>query len=273
MNGPLLTMLRTGYSSRVTRIRQFARRPLLVNLRGVLQRIPFRPLDINCFYLMEYSGIPPVHANFIRGRAELRRGTLDDLEGLTACQDTPRAFLNRFASGDHCSVAVLDGRIVGYQWYCDKPLYVEERYAYKIDVPPDAIYTYDVFILPEHRLSGLWFKFHSVYLRGFMQTRRRQRIIGIIDYDNRLSMNTHLRFGFRPTGRVFVIKMLGRSFFMRKALPGGSRDLARWTSAAVGSGACGPKGGERSPTPGITGSVRTQPTVGPVHTTNAPKQS
>jgi hypothetical protein len=30
----------------------------------------------------------------------------------------------------------------------------EDRYAYKIENPPEAIYAYDAFILPEHRVSG-----------------------------------------------------------------------------------------------------------------------
>jgi hypothetical protein len=31
-------------------------------------------------------------------------------------------------------------------------------------VPADAIYEYDVFILPEYRLAGLSFKFHCLHL-------------------------------------------------------------------------------------------------------------
>jgi len=224
-------MLWTSWSMLATRIGQLRRRPLLVNARSVLDRIPSKPFDINCLYFLEYVGIPPQHANFIRGRAVVRGATLQDLEGLAKCQNTPRAFLNRFKSNDYCAVAVFDGRIVGYQWFCDRPFYTEERYSYKIEVPPDAIYAYDIFILPEHRLAGLWFKFHSLYLRELMQRLHRDRIIGMVDYGNRLSMNTHLRFGFKLFRRVFVIKMFGKSLFISKTFRGDKVALPRWISA------------------------------------------
>ena len=105
------------------------------------------------------------------------------------------AFRNRLAANDECAVAV-DGRIVGYQWFCTRPRYVEERYACGIEVPADTVYEYDIFILPEYRLAGLWLNFHCLYLRELMGRLQRQRVVGMVDYGVRLSMNTHLRFGF-----------------------------------------------------------------------------
>jgi hypothetical protein len=191
--------------------------PLLI-LRTMLQRIPFKPLDVNELYFMEYAGIPSGDTNLQRGRVNVRRANLGDLEGLVACQNTRDAFLKRFESNDYCVVAVFDGRIVGYEWFCDKPSYVEERYALEIAVPPDAIYAYDGFILPEHRLGGVWMKFQSVYLRELMQKLQRQKVLTTIDYGNSLSMNTHLRFGFKLVRKVFAIKIFGKSFFFRATL-------------------------------------------------------
>jgi hypothetical protein len=165
---------------------------------------------------MEYDGIPPGDSNLQRGRANVRRATLEDLEGLVACQNTRGAFLKRFELNDYCVVAVSDGRIVGYEWFCDRPSYLEERYLLEIAIPPDAIYAYDGFILPEHRLGGVWMKFQSVCLRQLMQKLRRQKVLTLIDYGNSLSMNTHLRFGFKLVGKVFVIKIFGKSFFFKR---------------------------------------------------------
>jgi hypothetical protein len=272
MSNALQNMLRTCGLSFVTRTSQLRRRPLLVNLRSLLQRIPFRPLDINCLYFLEYVGIPPQHARFLRGRAEVRSATLQDLEGLTKCQNTPLVFLNRFNSNDYCAVAVLDGRIVGYQWFCDKPSYVEERYSYEFEVPPDAIYEYDIFILPEHRLAGLWYKFHCLYLRELMQRLHRDKLIGMVDYGMRLPMNTHLRFGFKLFHRVFVIKMFGKSMFIGRPLRGDKVALPRWISFADSAGTQGPKRPEFSPAPTATGSGQTQPSISSIHTTSAPRQ-
>ena len=198
----------------------FQRRSLLVRLRNLLQRIPYRPIDINCLYFLEYAGLPPRETAFRRLRGEIRGATLDDLDGITRCQSTPHAFLKRFQSNDHCVVAVVDGHIVGYEWFCDKPFHLEERYSYKIEIPPDAIYAYDAFILPEHRLAGIWLKFKTAYLRELMQALRKRKILTMIDHGNHMSMNTHLRFGFRLVRMVLIVKLFGKSFYLRKNVCG-----------------------------------------------------
>ena len=247
------------WSRFLMRVRQVRRRPLFVNLRSLLERIPFKPLDINCLYFLEYSSVPPHHANFLRGRVEVRGASIEDLDGLTACKPIPRVFLQRFKANDICAVAVLDGRIIGYQWICTKPVYVEERYAYRIEVPPDTIYTYDIYIVPEHRLAGIWFKFHSLYLREMMQRLHRQKIIGMVDYGNRLAMNTHLRFGFKLFRRVFIIKVLRKSLFITRTLRGDAIALPQWVSFADGAGAPGHTPPASSPAPAARGSSRPEP--------------
>ena len=236
-----------------------------MNVRSLLQRIPFQPLDINCLYFLEYAGIPPRHPAALRGRAEVRRGTLEDLEGLTQCQDKRAAFVNRFKAGDYCAVAVIDGRIIGYQWFCDRPGYVEERYSCEIEVPSDTLYEYDIFIVPEHRLSGLWFKFHCLYLRELMQVLNRQRVIGIVDYGMRLSMNTHLRFGFTLYRRVVVIKVFGKTICIGKAIPGGKAALPQWISGGETAGTRGADPVEPAP----RRPLGTERTIGAAHATNA----
>ena len=226
----LVGTLRTRRSSLAGQARRLARRPLLVNLGSLLQLIPFRPLELNCLYLLEYEGIPPRQASLLRGSAEVRTATVRDLEGLTACQNRRQAFLDRFRAQDHCVVAVVEGRIVAYQWFCVRSSYREERYGYELEIAPDEIYEYDVFILPEFRLAGIWFKFHCLYLKDLMERQRRRRIIGMVDYGNRLAMNTHLRFGFRIFRRVFVIKLFGRSTFLGRALAADRAALPGWIS-------------------------------------------
>lgn len=214
----------------LARTRGLRRRPLLVHLGSLLRLIPFRPLEINCLYLLEYNGLPPGHAGLLRGPAEVRSATPEDLAALAKVQRLPEAFLRRFEAKDECAVAVVDGRVVGYQWFCTRPCYVEERYAYKIEVPPDSVYEYDVFILPDHRLAGIWFKFHCLYLRELMERLQRRRIIGLVDYGNRLAMNTHLRFGFQLYRRVVVFRILGKSFFLERPM-GAAIAPPRWLAS------------------------------------------
>ncbi len=253
----------------VKRTSQLRRRPWLVNLGSLLRSIPFTPLDVNCLYFLEYLGLPPQNPNLLRGPGAVRDATVQDLEGLTKCQDRPLAFLNRFKADDHCVVAVADGQIVAYQWFCAKPFYVEERYAYRIDVPPDTIYEYDVFILPAYRLGGLWFKFHCLYLKELMQRLQRRRIIGMVDYGNRISMSTHLRFGFRVFRRVAVVKLFGKSFFIEKTFRADEFEAPGWMGGARGPRARGPE----RPEPSSTSSAAKRPAVGSVHGCDAPKSS
>ncbi|HYX69843.1 MAG TPA: hypothetical protein VE825_11965 [Terriglobales bacterium] len=184
-------------------------------MRRLLQRVPLAPLDINRLCFLEYLGIPSSQGAWPGNRngTSVRDATLEDLEGIAGCQDTPQAFLKRFRAHDYCAVALAGDRIVGYQWFCEHPCHIEERYAYKITVPSDTIYTYDAFILPEYRLTGIWVKFQVCYLRQLMQRLRKKRILTMVDHGNRLSMGTHLRFGYRPLRSVLVTKVFGKSFF------------------------------------------------------------
>ncbi len=199
-------------------ISRFPKGSVLSMVRNLLQRVPFKPLDINCLYFLEYTGIPRRDATSGRAPCEVRRATLKDLQGITECQNTPEAFLKRFQVGDHCVVAVVDGRIVGYEWFCDKLTHSEERYTYEITIPRSTIYAYDAYILPEYRLSGIWLKFKTVYLRELMQSLDKRKIITMIDHGNRMSMSTHLRFGFKLVRKVFVLKLFGKTSSLEKAV-------------------------------------------------------
>jgi hypothetical protein len=188
---------------------------LLVTFRRLMQRIPLAPLDVNRLYFLEYAGIPYHNGAVVGSRhgTIVRDATPEDLQGITGCQNTPQAFLKRFRAHDYCAVAVAGSRIVGYQWFCDHSCHIEERYGYKITLPPDTIYAYDAFILPQYRLTGIWVQFHSSYLRHLMQRLRKKRILTMVDHGNQLSMNTHLRFGYSPVYVVMVTKVFGKSFF------------------------------------------------------------
>jgi hypothetical protein len=229
-----LRKLRAFWSHLEARRNQLGSRPLLLNLRGLLLRLPFKPIDVNCAYLLEYKGLPPQNAALLRGPAEVRMATIGDMEGLTRCQNRPHLFLNRFEANDYCAVALVDGRIVAYQWFCARPLYTEERYGYPIEVPPDSIYEYDVFILPEHRLGGIWFKFHCLFLRELMERLGRTRILAMVDYGNRLSMNTQRRFGFRIIRKVLIARTLGRSFFIERPVHDKTAGRPRRSSRIAG---------------------------------------
>lgn len=192
--------------------------PPFVILQSLLRKVPSQPVGVGWFYLLQFKGVPSQEHYQNRGPGEIRKATLEDIEGMVRCENKRREiFVKRFTAGDYCTVAIIKERIVGYEWFCDKLCHLEERYFYKINIPTDAVYAYNAYILPEYRISGIWLKFQQ-YLAGLMQQLGKNRIITMIDYENRVSMNTHLRFGFKPFRSVHVIRLFGKNIFIERPL-------------------------------------------------------
>ncbi|HXN07236.1 MAG TPA: hypothetical protein VN944_09265, partial [Nitrospiria bacterium] len=147
----------------------------------------------------------------------IRKGTPEDIEGLVRCQDKRSVYLNRFIAGDTCLVATINGEIAGHEWFCSGDAYIEERFLYKIKLNSDEIYSYDGFILEEHRIQGIWMKF-KVDLSTLMASLGKRKVMTLIDYGNELSMKTHLRFGFYPIKSVIYMNIFGWSFFKERTL-------------------------------------------------------
>jgi len=91
----------------------------------------------------------------------------------------------------------------------------------------------------------------------------------MVDYGNRISMSTHLRFGFRVFRRVAVVKLFGKSFFIEKTFRADEFEAPGWMGGARGPRARGPE----RPEPSSTSSAAKRPAVGSVHGCDAPKSS
>jgi hypothetical protein len=120
-------------------------------------------------------------------------------------------FLRRFRAGDFCVVAELDGKIIGYAWFSVAAVYADSYFGFKCAVPDDAVFGYDGFVVPEHRLTGAWLKFQR-FLGCQMKLLGKTAVLTAIEHSNRLSLATHLRFGFEPYASVLVLRILGRTF-------------------------------------------------------------
>ena len=145
----------------------------------------------------------------LRGPAKVREGRVGDLEGLALLGEaSSEEFARRVVAGDRFAVAVVDGRIIGYEWFSTSAHQMAEPFHYRIEIPQDSVYTFNAFILPEYRLGGVWLKLKA-YLAGLMQDLNRTRVLTYVEAGNRLSMNSHLRFGFKPCKKVFIINVQG----------------------------------------------------------------
>src|SRR5258706_45521 len=135
-------------------VASLVRSPRLLLAQKLLRRVPLRPVDIGKLCFLQLNGVPTVPSSMLRGHADVRFATLDDLDGLTTLQSKAAVFRRRFADGDRCMVAIVDGRIVGYEWFSDGCVHHEAAWGYPIVIPGGFVSAYDPYIDPLHRNHG-----------------------------------------------------------------------------------------------------------------------
>jgi GNAT superfamily N-acetyltransferase len=183
--------------------------PPLLLAQKILRRLPFKPIDIGKLCFLRLNTVPRVPAGLLRGPGVVRSGSPDDLENLVRLRDQRPIFLKRFADGDRPVVAEVDGRIVGYEWFCERAVHEETAWGYRIVVPQGFVYAYDAYIDPQYRNSGIWLRFKAHLGERMLETGH-TGVLTFIDYGNWPSLRTHLRFGFKPDTEILVIKILGK---------------------------------------------------------------
>lgn len=161
-------------------------------------------------YELHFDGIP-IHIN-TKDCAEIKKGSFNDIKELVCCQNKEDIFLKRFKSGDYCLLAVVDGKVVGYEWFCTGSKHIEERYGFKITIPENALYAYDAFISPDYRKKGIWSQLISAS-SDIMCSKGKDIIISLVEYGNEASMNAHTRFSFYPVQRVLYFNICGLKHF------------------------------------------------------------
>jgi hypothetical protein len=209
-------MRRTAWRTAVANVR---RRPRLLVAQRVLRLMPFRPVDIGRLLFLRLDGVPRVSPALLRGCGTVRRATLDDLDGLVRLQHSAAVLQERFARGDWCAVAVVNQRIVGYEWFCEQAVHHETAWGLSIPIPSGFVYAYDAYIDPRFRNTGLWLRFKA-YLGDWMGATDKRGVLTFVEDGNLPSLRTHLRFGFRPANTVLAMKILGMSLFRSDSVLG-----------------------------------------------------
>jgi len=217
----------------LARLAELRRTPGILLVQKIVRRIPFRPLDVGKLCFLRLDTIPRVAPGLLRGPGRVRLASIEDLDALVALRDQRQVFLDRFAEGDRCVVAEVGGRIAGYEWFCDRDSHEETAWGYRIAIPPAFVYTYDAFIDPAYRNSGIWLRFKA-HLGQLMMESGHVGVLTFVDYGNWPSLRTHLRFGFKPAGDVLALRILGKL-------------LSRASKAASGFGPLATGGPEPEP--------------------------
>ena len=200
------------------KLNRLSKRPPFLILQTILDRIPGCPFHIGKFYTLELAA---ERAKRMRGFGSVREGGPQDVAGMCLLENKEALFRQRFTAGERCVVAVDKDEIVGYEWFCLKPLYIEECSSYRLNIPQDTIYAYDALVKPAYRLRGIWQLFKKHLLD---QGRRigRDNILTLIDHDNTPSLKAHLRFGFVIVKQIKMLRFLNKSFFFEKHIDQGA---------------------------------------------------
>jgi len=194
------------------------RTPLLSVAQKLLRRVPFRPVDFSRLCFLSFEGEPRVPVALLRGSGTVRRATPDDFDSLARLQGKASVFQQRFANGDWCVVAVVNGRIVGYEWFCEQAIHHETDWGLPIPIPVGFVYAYDAYIDPAHRNTGVWLRFKA-HLSDWMTTTGKVGVLTFVEDGNLPSLRTHLRFGFKPAQTVLVARVLGLRLFQKVSTP------------------------------------------------------
>jgi len=118
---------------------------------------------------------------------------------------TPEVIRSRFAQNSVCFGAFRDSRIVGCLWLC-LGTYLEDEVRCRFEPAPNdrAVWDYDVYVHPDHRLgvafARLW-EAAGEYLRG----RGYGWSVSRISAFNPKSLASHFRLGAIPCGSLTVL--------------------------------------------------------------------
>lgn len=193
---------------------------------------------MNCLHCLEYYPYDD-HATSADGEIVIRAGIPIDIERMAECRNFPERLPERFATREHCVVGMTGEKVIGYQWFCDKSSSVEERYGYRVEIPSDAVYGYDAFVLSSYRRLGVWTRFHAQYLQSLLAKLGRKRVIVMVDQNNGASMKAHLHLGYTLYRKVYIFMVFGRCFWVMRTIDGNERKF--WHALPPKSSGADPK--------------------------------
>jgi hypothetical protein len=118
----------------------------------------------------------------------------------------PEILAQRYAQNAVCLGAFRKGELIGYMWFCSGSYDEDEvRCTYVLNPPEKAIFDFDFYLFPEHRLGlgfvGLWSGANQFLShRGIAYTFSR------LTRFNLASRRAHKHLGWKLVGRAVILK-------------------------------------------------------------------
>ncbi len=185
-------------------------------LQAFLHRFTFKFIYLDCLLMLELSKLPVFSDRLIRGRGVVRSATAEDINEMSLCEGKPpHVFKERFERGDFAVVGLIDGQLVGYEWFSTRDYFYDEHFQFGFDMEPGQVLIYDGFINAEYRLTGFFPKFYQFLARKMVEMNL-TTVISLVDVNNRLAKNTSFRSGFKHVATYWIVK-LGKHRFTHKS--------------------------------------------------------
>jgi len=118
-----------------------------------------------------------------------------------------RCFKKRFALGEHCLVAICDGRIAHYCWYIWEKNYYVREIIFLVMVLPDKAYIYDAYTRASFRDQGIHQEAYRLISHEMAQAGKRYVVV-MMDRKNLNSIFTAIQVGFRLKGSIIYRRIL-----------------------------------------------------------------
>jgi len=143
---------------------------------------------------------------------EIGPGELDKFQDNVEVKEKITSFQERFNKGDVCFGALHENKVIAYCWTSFTDHY-EPSVDALIGVNADAgeVYTYDMFVAPEHRNKKLAAALSTARLR-FLRERGYASTKSLILNTNRISLMQSKSTGAEPYGCLTLIRLFGFSF-------------------------------------------------------------
>ena len=120
---------------------------------------------------------------------------------------TPDVLGFRFAQPSICFGAFKRDTLIGYLWLCLGPYQEDEVRCRFVPLPAEsAVWDYDVYIWPEHRLSRAFARLWE-HAHGFLRERGITWTVSRISSYNKVSIAAHRRMGARFLGSAIFLRL------------------------------------------------------------------
>ena len=175
-------------------------------LKHATYRLINRAVYFDCFHIivLDREDLKPLDPGKTR-RLSTRIATLDDLKAMEGqgCWEINATKMEFFDQGDTCLLSYVDDNLAGYTWAHTRGC-PELLPGLRLRVPPEYLYNYAGFTLPEYRGHGLQsFRHHA--LLGHRRWSDRRGLLGFVIHTNYSSRRGQGKSGFRKIGNVWLL--------------------------------------------------------------------